>query len=105
VSIHVLCESRDPLQTSQRVKVALNLCALVRVLALKFYRCVLDGQFAQCARSVLFALTFLSLALVQWSAGNVTHEALNARGYGLPYSKQLLDQYLCSDLLAQTLAL
>jgi hypothetical protein len=102
VSIHESCESRDPLQTSQRVKEALNLCALVRVLALKFYRCVLDDQ---SALSVLVALTFQSLALVQLSVGNVRREALNAQGYGLPSSKQLLDQYLCSDVLALTLFL
>jgi hypothetical protein len=102
VSIHGLCESRDPLQTSQRVKEALNLCALVRGLALKFYRCVLDDQ---CALSVLVALTFQSLALVQLSVGNVMREALNAQGYELPSSTQLLDQYLCSDALALTLFL
>jgi len=71
VNIHVLCESRDPSQTSQRVMV--------------FY--------------------FQSLALVRLSVGNVRHEALSARGYGLPSSKQLLDQYLCSDVLALTLFL
>jgi hypothetical protein len=32
-------------------------------------------------------------------------EALNARGYELPSSKLLLDQYLCSDVLALTLFL
>jgi hypothetical protein len=111
VSIHVLCESRDPEQTLQRVKGPLNLDALVCALALKFYRCVLGGQYvldgrcAQCARNVLFALTFQSLALVQLSVGNVMREALNARGYELPSSKLLLDQYLCSDVLALTLAL
>jgi hypothetical protein len=73
VSIHGLCESRDPLQTSQRVKEVLNLCALVR-----------------------------GLALVQLSVGSVMREALNARGYELPSSKLLLDQYLCSDVLALT---
>jgi hypothetical protein len=45
------------------------------------------------------------LALVQLSVGNVMREALNARGYELPSSKRLLDQYLCSDVLALTLAL
>ena len=85
VSIHVLCEFRDPLQTFQRVKEVLNLCALVHVLG------------------VLFALTFQSLALVQLSVGNVMREALNARGYELPSSKLLQDQYLCSDVLALTL--
>jgi hypothetical protein len=99
VSIHGLCESRDPLQTSQRVKEALNLCALVRVLALKFCRCVLDDQ------CVLSVLTFQSLALVQLSVGNVMREALNARGYELPSSKLLLGQYLCSDVLVLTLFL
>jgi hypothetical protein len=99
VSIHGLCESRDPLQTSQRVKEALNLCALVRVPALKFYRCALDDQ---CA---LNALTFQSLALVQLSVGNVMREALNARGCELLSLKLLLDQYLCSDVLALTLFL
>jgi hypothetical protein len=59
------------------VKAALNLCALVRVLALKFYRSVLDDQ------CVLVALTFQSLALVQLSAGNVMREALNVQGYEL----------------------
>ncbi len=78
------------------------LCALVRGLALKFCRCVLDDQ---CALSVLFALTSLSLALVQLSVGNVMREALNARGCELPSSKLLLDQYLCSDVLALTLFL
>jgi hypothetical protein len=104
VSIHVSCESRDPLQTLQRVMVALNLCALAYVLALKcvpYALCELDDQ---CARSVLFALTFQSLALVQLSVGNVKREALNARGYELLSSKRLLDQYLCSDVLALTLA-
>jgi hypothetical protein len=81
------------------VKEALNLCALVRGLALKFYRCVLDDQ------CVLSALTFQSLALVQLSVGNVMREALNVRGCELPSSKQLLDQYLCSDALALTLFL
>jgi hypothetical protein len=67
---------------------------------------VLVGRCAQCALNVLFALTFQSLALVQLSVGNVKREALNARGYGLPSSKLLLDQYLCSDVLdALTLAL
>jgi hypothetical protein len=75
VSIHVLCESRDPLQTFQRVMEALNLRALMHGLALKFYRYVLDVRCAQCARSVLFALTFQSLALVQLSVGNVMREA------------------------------
>jgi hypothetical protein len=54
------------------------------------------------ALSVLFALIFQSLALVQLSAGTVMLEALNVRGYELPSSKQLLDQYLCSDVLALT---
>jgi hypothetical protein len=85
--------------------VALNLHALVRVLALKFCRCVLCGLDDQCAQIVLFALTFQSLALVQLSVGNVMREAWNARGYGLLSSKLLLDQYLCSDVLALTLAL
>jgi hypothetical protein len=74
------------------------LCAL----SLAHDQCVLDDL---CARSVLFALTFQSLALVQLSVGNVMREALNARDYELPSSKQLLDQYLCSDVLALTLAL
>jgi hypothetical protein len=67
VSIHGLCESHDPLQTSQRVKEALNLCALVQLFV-----------------------------------GNVMREALNARGYELLSSTLLLDQYLCSDVLALT---
>ena len=81
-----------------------DLCvqSLVRDLCV---RCVLDGRCDQCALNVLFALTFQSLALVQLSVGNVMREALNARGYELPSSKQLLDQYLCSDVLALTLAL
>jgi hypothetical protein len=62
-----------------------------------------------CVLNVLCALvvrTFQSLVLVQLSVGNVMREALNARGYELPSSKQLLDQYLCSDVLdALTLAL
>jgi hypothetical protein len=45
------------------------------------------------------------LALVQLSSGSVMREALNARGYELPSWKLLLDQYLCSDVLALTLAL
>jgi hypothetical protein len=45
------------------------------------------------------------LALVQLSVGNVMREALNARGYELPSSRLLLDQYLCSDVLALTLFL
>jgi hypothetical protein len=102
VSIHGLCESRDPLQTSRHVKEALNLCALAHVLVLKFYRCVLDDQFAL---SVLCALTFQSSALVQLSVGNVMREALNAQGCELPSSTLLLDQYLCSDVLALTLFL
>jgi hypothetical protein len=66
-------------------------------------QCVLDALFFL---NVLCALTFQSLALVQLSVGNVKREALNARGYELPSSKQLLDQYLCSDVLdALTLAL
>jgi hypothetical protein len=81
------------------VKAALNLCALVRVPALKFYRCALDDQ---CA---LNALTFPSLALAQLSVGNVMRVALNAQGYELPSSTQLLDQYLYSDVLALTLFL
>jgi hypothetical protein len=77
VSIHGLCESLDPLQTFRLVKEALNLRALVR------------GE-----------------ALVQLSVGNVKREVLNARGYELPSSKLLLDQYLCSDVLdALTLVL
>jgi hypothetical protein len=88
-----------------RVKEVLNLCASVRVLALTFCQCVQCGPDDQCARNVLFALTFQSLASVQWSVGSVMREALNARGYELPSSKQLLDQYLCSDVLALTLAL
>jgi hypothetical protein len=85
------------------VKEALNLCALVLGLALKFYRCVLDDPYAL---NVLCALTFQSLALVQLSVGNAKREALNARGYELPSLRQLLDQYLCSDVLdALTLAL
>jgi hypothetical protein len=72
---------------------------LVRGLALKFYRCVLDDQ------CVLSALTFQSLALVQLSVGNVMREALNARGCELLSSRLLLDQYLCSDVLALTLFL
>jgi hypothetical protein len=56
--------------------------------------------------NVLCALTFQSLALEQWFFGNVMREALNAQGCELPSSKQLLDQYLCSDELDdQTLAL
>jgi hypothetical protein len=56
--------------------------------------------------NVLCALTFQSLALVQLSVGNAKREALNARGYELPSLRQLLDQYLCSDVLdALTLAL
>jgi hypothetical protein len=105
VSIHGLCESRDLLQTSQRVKEALNLCALVRVLALKFYRCVLDDQCVLSVLSVLVALTSQSLALVQLFVGNVMREALNAQGYELPSLTLLLDQYLCSDVLALTLFL
>jgi hypothetical protein len=66
-------------------------------------QCVLDALFFL---NVLCALTFQSLALVQLSVGNVKREALNARGYELPSSKLLLDQYLCSDVLdALTLAL
>jgi hypothetical protein len=66
-------------------------------------QCVLDDPYAL---NVLCALTFLSLALVQLSVGNVKREALNARGYELPSLKLLLDQYLCSDVLdALTLAL
>jgi hypothetical protein len=66
-------------------------------------RCVLDDL---VALNVLCALTFQSLALAQWFFGNVMREALNARGYELPSSKRLLDQYLCSDVLdALTLAL
>jgi hypothetical protein len=97
------------------VKVALNLCALQGVhhglddrCALSLVRdlcaqCVLDDPYALNA---LCALTFQSLALVQLSVGNVMREALNARGYELPSSKLLLDQYLCSDVLdALTLAL
>jgi hypothetical protein len=79
-----------------------DLCAqsLVRDLSA---RCVLDDPYAL---NVLCALTFQSLALVQLSVGNVMREALNARGYELPSSKLLLDQYLCSDVLdALTLAL
>jgi hypothetical protein len=75
------------------------LCALVHVLALKFYQCALS------ALSVLVALTFQSLALVQLSVGNVMREALNAQGYELPSSTLLLDQYLYSDVLALTLFL
>jgi hypothetical protein len=99
VNIHVLCESRDPSQTFQRVMVALNLCALLHVLALTFYRYVLDDQ---CVLSVLLSQTY---SLVQWSSGNVMRVALNARGYALPSLKLLLDQYLCSDVLALTLSL
>jgi hypothetical protein len=62
VSIHVLCESRDPLRTFQHVMVALNLCALVRELALMFYLYVLDVRYDL---SVLFALMFQSLFLEQ----------------------------------------
>jgi len=65
-------------------------------------QCVLDDRYAL---NVLCALTFQSLALVQLSVGNVMRGALNARGCELPSSKQLLDQYLCSDVLALTLAL
>jgi hypothetical protein len=58
------------------------------------------------AQNVLCALTFQSLALVQLSVGNVMREALNVRGYELPSLRQLLDQYLYSDVLdALTLAL
>jgi hypothetical protein len=71
-------------------------CALVCVLVLKFYRCVLDDR---CALSVLLSQTYPS---VQWSFGNVMREALNAQDCELPSSKQLLDQYLCSDVLALT---
>ena len=114
VNIHVLCESRDPEQTLQRVTVALMKCALQGVrhgldalCALSLVRalCVQYVLDALCALNVLFALTFQSLALVQLSVGNVMREALNARGCELPSSKQLLDQYLCSDVLALTLAL
>jgi hypothetical protein len=113
VRIHEWCEYRDPLQTLQHVKVALNLCALQGVhheldalCARSLGRdlcaqCVLDDPYAL---NVLCALTFQSLALVQLSVGNVMREALNARGYELPSSKLLLDQYLCSDVLALTLA-
>jgi hypothetical protein len=53
----------------------------------------------------LCALTFQFLALVQLSVGNEMREVLNARGYELPSSKQMLDQYLCSVVLdALTLA-
>jgi hypothetical protein len=51
-----------------------------------------------CALNVLCAQTFQSLALVQLSVGSVMREALNARGYELPSSTLLLDQYLCSDV-------
>jgi hypothetical protein len=77
------------------------LCALSLVRDLSA-QCVLDALFFL---NVLCALTFQSLALVQLSVGNVMREALNARGYELPSSKLLLDQYLCSDVLALTLAL
>jgi len=83
-----------------------DLCALSLVRDLRDL-CVLDDPYVLnvlCALNVLFALTFQSLVLVQLSVGNVMREALNARGYGLPSSKQLLDQYLCSDVLALTLA-
>jgi hypothetical protein len=66
---------------------------------------------AQCVSDVLFFLnvlcaqTFQSLALVQLFVGSVMREALNARGCEPPSSKLLLDQYLCSDVLALTLAL
>jgi hypothetical protein len=69
--IHGFCESRDPLQTSQRVK----------------------------------EIFYQPLALVQLSVGNVMREALSAQGCALPSSRQLLDQYLCSDVLALTLFL
>jgi hypothetical protein len=105
VSIHGLCESRDPLQTSQRVKEVLNLCALVRALALKFCRCALDDQCVLSVLVALVALTFQSLALGQLSVGSVMREVLNAQGYELPSLKLLLDQYLCSDVLALTLFL
>jgi hypothetical protein len=65
-------------------------------------RCVLDDPYAL---NVLCAQTFQSLALVQLSVGNVMREASNARGCELLSSKLLLDQYLCSDVLALTLAL
>jgi len=110
VQTHEWCEYRDPLQTLQRVMDALNLCALQGVRhgldALSLERDLSDQYVldAQCALNVLFALTFQSLALVQLSVGSVMREALNARGYELPSSKQLLDQYLCSDVLALTLA-
>jgi hypothetical protein len=59
-----------------------------------------------CALVLLSALNVQSLALVQSSVGNEMREALNARGYELPSSKLLLDQYLYSDVLdALTLAL
>jgi hypothetical protein len=45
------------------------------------------------------------LALVQLFVGNVKREALNAQGYELLSSRLLLDQYLCSDVLALTLFL
>jgi len=67
-------------------------------------RCALSVLDDPYALNVLCALTFQSLALVQLSVGNVMREALNARGCELPSSKLLLDQYLCSDVLALTLA-
>jgi hypothetical protein len=77
----------------------LSALSLVRDLCAQ---CVLDDPYAL---NVLCALTFQSLALVQLSVGNVTREALNARGCELLSSKLLLDQYLYSDVLALTLAL
>jgi hypothetical protein len=77
------------------------LCALSLVRDL-CARCVLDVPYAL---NVLFVLTFQSLALVQLSVGSVMREALNAPDCELPSSKLLLDQYLCSDVLALTLAL
>jgi hypothetical protein len=88
------------LQGAHHVLDDLSALSLVRDLCAQY---VLDALFFL---NVLCALTFQSLALVQLSVGSVMREALNARGYELPSSKLLLDQYLCSDVLdALTLAL
>jgi hypothetical protein len=97
VSIHVLSDLRDPLQTFLRVMVVLNLRALVCELALKCAPYVLREPDGRCARIVLFALTFQFLVLEQLSVGSVRREVLNARGYEHLSSTLLLDQYLCSD--------
>jgi hypothetical protein len=76
--------------------------------ALQSDQCVLDALFlvnVLFALVLLCALTFQSLALVQLSVGNVMREALNAQGCELLSSRLLLDQYLCSDVLALTLFL